>query len=72
MTDDIKTSAHLVLDGKIFIVETDADGNEVSKEELDGDVCLKALLSVLEDALKHPALDMFLDNLKSENEENNP
>jgi hypothetical protein len=40
------------LEGKIFLVTKDATGNVVSKEELDGETMLKALLVTIEDALE--------------------
>ena len=45
------TTATLEMDGKIFYVERDADGNVLSREELDGEVMLAALLHVIEKAV---------------------
>lgn len=42
-----KTSTHLVLEGKVFLVERQGK-KEVSREEIDGDVVLKCLLALLE------------------------
>ena len=39
------------LEGKIFLVTKDNVGNVLSKEELDGETMLKALLVTIEDAL---------------------
>lgn len=39
------------LDGKIYVTERKADGTLISQEEIDGEVVLKLLVSVLEEAL---------------------
>ena len=44
-------TCELMLEGKVFILEKDADGKETSREELDGEVVLKCLLATLETAL---------------------
>jgi hypothetical protein len=48
----VPTIAELELDGKIFFVEKDQEGNVVSREELDGELVLRALLTVIEDAVR--------------------
>ena len=42
----------LELDGHVYVVEKDDDGNVISRDEIDGEVVLKLLLSVLSDAIK--------------------
>ena len=39
------------LEGKIFLVHKDVDGKMISREELNSEIMLKALLNTLEDAL---------------------
>ena len=40
------------LEGKIFLVTKDKQGNIVEKSELDGELMLKALLVTVQDALE--------------------
>jgi hypothetical protein len=49
MTETAKVD--LELEGSVHIVERDEDGNEISREKLDGELVLKALVSVLSDAV---------------------
>ena len=42
----------LELDGSINVVETDDDGNVLSCEPIDGEICLKVILEALREALK--------------------
>jgi hypothetical protein len=42
----------LMLDGVVYIVEYDEQGKIISKQELDGDAVLKALLYVLRQSYK--------------------
>lgn len=46
------TNVELELEGKVFIVEKDKEGNVVSRDELNGELVLKSLLVVLEDAIR--------------------
>jgi len=41
------------LDGKIEVIEKDDDGKEISREELDGKVCLQALVYFIEDSIRY-------------------
>ena len=41
-------SCEFVLDGKVFLVEKDADGKELSKEEIDGMLILKTVVAAIE------------------------
>lgn len=59
----------LVLEGKIFYVETDANGKEVTREELDGELCMQALVTVLDETVSHPVVDALMDVLSEEEEE---
>ena len=54
---DANESVELKLEGHIYYVKKDAAGNEVSKEMLDGETCLKLLVAVLDDALAAPILE---------------
>jgi len=50
---DKKTeTVDLELQGHVYMVQKDKDGNELSRNELDGELVLKALLSVFSDAVK--------------------
>lgn len=49
---EYKDGVHLELDGKVFIVEVE-EGKVKSKEELDGQAVVEALLMVIEDSLRH-------------------
>ncbi len=44
-------TCELMLEGKVFVVERDVGGKEISKEEIDGEIVLKCLLAKLETAL---------------------
>ena len=41
----------LELEGKVSIVEKDDDGKELSRGEIDGDICLKILMHAIEEGL---------------------
>jgi hypothetical protein len=45
-------SLELELDGHIYVTEKDKDGNIISREEIDGELVLKMLLNILEDAIR--------------------
>ncbi len=45
-------SSELELDGRIFLLGKNAEGTVISKEELDGELCLKVVIAVLDDGLK--------------------
>lgn len=60
-----KESMVLELDGSINIVNLDENGNEVSREALDGEVCLKAIMHVLEEAIMNYD-DADVKNLKED------
>lgn len=53
-------SSELELDGKIYLITKDNDGNVISKDELDGETCLKVIVAVLDDALSNPLLDQVV------------
>jgi len=46
----------LELDGHIYLVKKDGDGNVTSKDELDGELCLRLLVAILDDAHQNPIL----------------
>jgi hypothetical protein len=50
MADDKKevVAAELELEGKVFFVEKDEDGNVISRDELDGELVLQALMTVIQ------------------------
>lgn len=65
MTEEIKTNGpgtlteidespvemSLELQGKIFLIEKNVNGEEISRSELDGEVMLQALVGVLVDSM---------------------
>ncbi len=51
-----KTSQELKLDGHIYLVTKTEDGTVLSQDELDGEIILKLLVAVLDDATKNPML----------------
>lgn len=68
MSDEEKkevVSTELELDGKIFLVGKDEKGDVVSRDQLDGELCLKVVVAVLDDALKHPYLDKLFQRTKN-------
>ena len=54
------TSSELELDGKIFLLGKNADGHVISRSELDGELCLKVVIAVLDDRLKSNELEELL------------
>ena len=56
MPDDKVDSVELKLDGHIYYVKKNAAGDVISEEEMDGDMCLKLLVAILDDAHKSPIL----------------
>lgn len=68
MSDEQKpeiASSELELDGKIYLITRDAEGNVVDKDQLDGELCLKVMIAVLDDSLKHPYLEKLVEAGKS-------
>lgn len=56
----------LELDGHIYTVEKDEEGNIISREELDGEMCLRLLIRILEDAIEDPEFQKkFMDSVES-------
>lgn len=51
------------LDGNIYLVEKDKDGNVVGKSEIDGEVVLKMIVTILEQAVKD---EKFINSLDDE------
>ena len=45
-----------MLDGHIYYVSKDKEGNVISKDEVDGEMILKLLVAVLDDAMQNPVL----------------
>lgn len=61
-----ETSMNIELEGTIYLTELDKDGKVLKREPLDGEVCLKALLHVLEQSLDH--LEKESPEIKNEEE----
>lgn len=57
MSDDKVDNVELKLDGHIYFVKKDVDGKVLSEDELDGDMCLKLLVAILDDASNHHILN---------------
>ena len=53
MTKKISGSMTIELDGKVLIVERDANNKIVSEQEIDGETVLKCLLHFLEEGVKN-------------------
>jgi len=54
--------SELTLEGKIFYVEKDDKGVVTEKSEIDGQLCLKVLVYLLDDAVKKPVMHELLDD----------
>jgi len=52
MTANDNGSVMLELEGGVFVVERDADGNVVSQEEIDGKLVLQLVLQAIELSIK--------------------
>ena len=50
-------SMDIELQGKIFLVQKDENGEEVLRDELDSEIVLKAILAVVSDSLSSSLLD---------------
>jgi hypothetical protein len=51
MEKEENTGLSLELDGHVYIVEKDEEGNEISRDEIDGEVVLQIVLLTLEESL---------------------
>lgn len=69
MSETKSASSELELDGHIFLVERDNDGNVTKRSELNPEICLKVIVAVLDDAIKNPILDTIVDFGKSVEED---
>ena len=49
------------LEGKVFMIQKDKDGNVLLKEEMDGDILLKILLDMFSDAAENYIPPEILD-----------
>jgi hypothetical protein len=58
-------SSELELDGKIYLVTRDEKGEVLSRDELDGETCLKVMVAVLDDSLQHPYLEKLVESASS-------
>ena len=63
MADNL--TSELKLEGKIFFVQKNEKDEVVSQEELDGEICLKLLLAVLDDANDYPLLKRLFEVAQS-------
>ena len=63
MADNL--TSELKLEGKIFFVQKNEKNEVVSQEELDGEICLKLLLAVLDDANDYPLLKRLFEVAQS-------
>jgi len=55
-----KASSRLELDGTIYLVHFDAEGKEVDRKALDGQVMIDVCTAILDDAIQNPLLDKLL------------
>ena len=59
-------SASLELEGKIFIVQKDKDGEIILRDELDGEICLKAMEIVISKGLNLAIPEWLINEVAEE------
>jgi len=55
-------SLNFEMEGHVWVVERDENDNEISREEIEGDVVLRILITILEESLKALELDKKEDD----------